>query len=193
MKIKNIIILVTMFVLLINLSYSVENDNYFNPKVDVWYSVTDWELDVCRKKAVEGYPNEYISTLPYMSQLTISLQGEKTDYGEEVEEDRYLYEVSYYIQPLEGYVEFAVKLRNSETEKIHKVIRPRSTDEYGASGYKVFYSNEDYDQVQMGYFEEGASDKEIVTVPIIPNTGLYVLPGGTGTTPGGEPIWGDDW
>lgn len=201
MKTKKIIwISILLMVLLVTPIKSGETYQYFmdgeiysfNPRIDNWYDVEDWELEVCRKWG--GTPSAYnVDNGPtYLSQTTITLQGEKS---EKLPDETTMYEVAYYIEDaMNRSLEYAVGLYNPNTEEYKRIVGITSLSENeAASGYEAYYLSEEYTQVDLGYVLEDEDTLTIVSVPIVDNKGEYVPSSDYGYSDGNDPWVGRDW
>lgn len=162
----------------------------FDPRIDVWYQVEDWELEVCRKWGGTTDSYNIVSGPTYLSQTTVTLQGEKS---EKMPDDTTLYEVAWYIEDATNRsLEYAVRLRNSETVETKRIVGKTSVGgNEAASGYEAEYLSEEYDQVQLGYAFEDAEEITMITVPVIDNKGEYVPSSDYGSSDSGDLDWGD--
>ena len=161
--------------------YWYKGDIYsFDPRIQEWYTVEDWELEVCRKWGGTAQAYNVVNGPTYLSQTTVTLQGEKTVNPDET----ILYEVAYYIEDaLDRSIEFAVRLKNSENNKYKRVVGRTSLNAGEVkSDYWAQYLTEEYDQVHLGYVVEDSGKMTIITVPIVDNTGKYVPSSDYGTS-----------
>lgn len=116
--------------------------NYFysgagvGPTKTNWYEVEQWEIDACRiwggaSRAVRSSTGaDEISSIT-LSQLTASLQAKKTSYPDNTT----LYEVSWYIEPITGSVNYKILLINSRGESTVLVPSGSASSSGGSSQY----------------------------------------------------------
>ncbi|MBS3097930.1 hypothetical protein J4209_04010 [Candidatus Woesearchaeota archaeon] len=177
MKTKQFTVL-TVFLLIIVLLAALTNPadddeaDTFNPLVDAWYPVEDWELEVCQKwGGVATINNAQEGEEDYISMLTITLQGEKTVYESELTNET-LYEVAYYIMPFTADADYAVRLRNTDDGEVYSIQgKTTASVNSGAAGYKAVYLDKVYDVAELKY--EGADGSGVLTVPIVDQDGAY--------------------
>ena len=98
--------LVLAFLLLSGIVYA--KSKQFNPKMDDWYKVEQWELDVCSKwgGTEAAQAGAELSQPIYLSVLTLTLQAEKVDQPDNTS----LFKVTWYIEPAAGEVSYKVEL-----------------------------------------------------------------------------------
>jgi len=133
---------------------------FFNSgsKIVSWYSVEDWELEVCSmwSETEEARHSSVMqSSEIYLSQLTLTLQGKKIVYPD----NSSLYEFAWYIQPAQGNVEYEVLAYNENNTNVYYVLDGgivSGGSMFGAGGYKAIYSNETYTRLKMNY-KQGSS------------------------------------
>ncbi|MBN1385722.1 hypothetical protein JW968_01965 [Candidatus Woesearchaeota archaeon] len=115
-----------------------------------WYdTVEDWEIEFC---SYYGGKEEPISTTGgfsyFMSQLALTLQATK---GEVLPDNTQLYEVGYYIQPIQGNVTFRITLFGPYNTRMG-VKNSTDVGPGGMAGFETFYVNrsrERYDRAVM--------------------------------------------
>ncbi len=204
MKTKKIILMWVLVMILLVTPISSKYTTYtegdagsdwysFDPRVQNWYAVEDWEVEVCRKWG--GTPESYnVDNGPtYLSQTTVTLQGEKS---EKLPDDTVMYEVGYYIEDaMNRSLEFAVRLKKKDKDEYKRVVAPTNLGKGEAnSGYWAEYLTDEYDQVMMGYELKGSDITTIITVPIVDNKGVYVPSSSYGSSGGsGGGLHGGDW
>ena len=86
-----------------------------------WYEVADWEIEVCSswggiEDETEGTGGESISSEMYEHtslDISIALQAQVKDIAEglELPEDTNIYEISWYVQPVAGSVNYEIRAR----------------------------------------------------------------------------------
>jgi len=142
--------------------YDSHGKECFNPVEDNWYSVDDWEIQVCK---YWGGPQNQISAMstynPFISQLTATVQAEK----EVLLNNDTLYKISYFVIPLTGKINYSLMLYNTTNAKsFYLVNNSVSSARNGASGYFVHLdtNSSNYDVAQLVMTPGG-----ILTVPVI--------------------------
>ncbi len=173
-----LLILLLVFAAIVNASSSD-----FNPRVDAWDYVEEWEIVVCSKwGGTETAQQGATSTNNIaLSHLTLTLQAKKIEYPD----NKTVYTVSYYIEPLDK-KQFAVRLFNTQNNAQY-IITPLSIVSYSspATGYKVVHLNQGFDTAQISYGSTN-SIENIITIPIVDITGYYHInnTGNTGLSSG---------
>lgn len=171
---KTIIIIIAMVLL----SISVQSQYYTDYQDDAsggsdwdvygenetipWYAVYDWELEECRNFAGTVEPANImggtITAITDLPSTSLTLQGLKT----ELPAGGYIYEIAWYIQPVEGDIDYDIILI-PETGADEEYVSGFADAMYGDSGYEAFESEEEYTHVKIEYNEgEGELEVEIV-------------------------------
>lgn len=170
--IKRSLITVLMFLLTMPTIQPFFFSDMEDTRIVNWYEIEDWELDVCRSWA--GTDNvDYSANIDFgslfISQLTITLQGQKTVYSnyltDNVSINTTTYEVAYYTQPLTNYTYFKIRLYNTITEEKYTVFDTAKAEIDGSSDYKAVELGQIYDEVQMKF--NGTDSAGIFKAPII--------------------------
>ena len=134
----------------------------FDPVVDNWYKVEDWEIEVCSKWGGTAEAQTYSSTATgsaYMFSTTVTLQGEKSISGEEENStNTTLYEAAWYFRPMGSQQEYSVLFTGDGTETIYE---GSASPERGDANYHAEESTKEYTSVKIKY-ETGT-----LTVPIV--------------------------
>jgi len=123
----------------------------FNPRIDSWYSVEQWEVDLCSKwgGTYEAQSEATSSTGISLSQTTLSLQGRKQDYNiKGVNES--LYTLSWYLEPL-AEMSYTIELTDDDEIKTYRIDSGQASFAKPAGGYKSEYYSEDYTYLKMTY------------------------------------------
>lgn len=118
---RKIVLCIIVFLLLS--SMVLARTSRFNPKVDSWYDVEEWEVEVCsqwggtadvQKSAATPFGSE-----TYLYSMAITLQAEKKRHYLGASNYTYVYDVGWYIQPITGSVDYKVYLIDeSDNEKL---------------------------------------------------------------------------
>ena len=166
-KAKLLFVFIVVLSLLIAASDETENGKvykkgYFNPRVDEWYVVEQWELELCQKMgaidnadstsdtaATRGkvkYKGDNESAYTELAMTTVTLQARKLDYNVDGE-DETLYEVSWYLEPKSS-AKYKVELVGDDKEKIKSGTASAGNP---AVGYHVDYYDEDFSHVKITY------------------------------------------
>ena len=159
MKLKlKILVIVLLSLMLILLTKADSSRRLHDPRVDNWYQVSDWELDVCSKwggtgRAQSGTTNQEGETR--LSQLEVTLQGFKMQV-----EDEILYEIAWYLKPFSGEEEYTVTLVGKDRLEVYS---GSASSTAGSNGYDARYvdANVSYDTVELKY------DSGKLEVPIV--------------------------
>ncbi len=121
----------------------------FDPRIDNWYAVEDWELEICSKwgGTTEAQSGGTSSQAVFLSQNTISLQGRRQVYNVEGF-DRTLYTASWYIEPIAD-LGYRVELVGQDKEYV--LDHGTASISSPGTGYYADYSNESYTGVRITY------------------------------------------
>lgn len=126
----------------------------FDYRESDWYEVEDWEVEVCSKwggaKEAESHTGGVYST--EFDEMAATVQASMENISNE-DEEMYVYEVSWYLQPMEGSEEYKVSLGGENSETIKKGSAPSTT---GDSGY---YAEENSSTVYEHVILEYEDDK----------------------------------
>jgi len=111
-----------------------------------WYDIEDWEVKVCSRWGGRGRViNAIEQNAPiYQSQLTLTVQGRRTELV-----DEYLYQVGYYINPLQSPVDFSVDVFDQRRRKERLNLDARTVEPGGYSFYQAFVSTETYTHIHV--------------------------------------------
>ncbi len=137
----------------------------FNPMIDNWYDVEDWEVEVCSKWGGLADVQKHAGTITgdtALHKLAATIQGEKIRIGAG-DEEKTVYEIAWYIQPVSGQEKFTVEVYGQSGKKeIEKGTAPATT---GTSGYYVIDdTSSDYTNAVLKY------DTGSIDVPIVERT-----------------------
>ncbi|MEA2038157.1 MAG: hypothetical protein U9O94_11725 [Nanoarchaeota archaeon] len=165
---KRVIRVLLLFLVVLSLPvFVLARFNYLDPKVDSWYDVQPWELEVCRTwgGTQEAESGATTSAPIYLSRITISLQGKKQVY-DVAGFNQTLYTASWSLEPLSN-INYTVELVGRDP-----IITPR-TIAAGTARYTDpaigYYPN----SISQGYLEGNYTlvrmiyGSEWVEVPII--------------------------
>lgn len=147
--------------LLLFIIVSTKESSSFNPRVDAWYSVEPWELEVCSKwgGTQEAQSGATSSKVVYLSQTTLSLQGRKQIYTIEGF-NKTLYTASWYLEPLSD-IGYRVELTNDDESVSFKISDGDASYSAPAVGYYSEYYDIKYTAIKMIY------GLEWIKVPLI--------------------------
>src|SRR3989338_7999163 len=152
-KMKSIMLLAIipiLIILIIPTSISKSKSNDFNPSVDSWYQVEPWEIEYCRKwgGSEEGGLNPGSSSaMPIaLSQMTVTAQGERLEYN--IGNQSPLFKASWYIEPAEGNIEYAVALVGDGNLEIGSGTASNTNAGFG---YYANYINKRFTHVMISY------------------------------------------
>jgi len=126
----------------------------FDPAIDDWYAVEDWELEVCSMwGGTQEAQSEATSSNPiYLSQTTLSLQGRKQHHNVPGV-NRSLYTVSWYLEPLTE-MDYRIELVNDDESITFRLDDGTASYSEPAAGYHTEYYDIEYTQVKMIYGAE---------------------------------------
>jgi hypothetical protein len=153
---RKISVIVFIAVLAIMMTKADGSRDLHDPRVDGWYEVSDWELDVCSKWGGTGRAqSSHISQEgeTRLSQLEVTLQAFRAEY-----EGSTLYEVAWYIKPFSGEEEYTVIM---DGEKELEIYSGSATSTAGDNGYDARHINASFDSVEIRY------DSGRLVVPIV--------------------------
>ncbi|MBN2457607.1 hypothetical protein JXB31_00575 [Candidatus Woesearchaeota archaeon] len=142
-----------------------DDDDKFDHRVDNWYDVSDWEVEVCSRWGGGNQPQSYSGPGLTATSIagnfeTVTVQGQKTvtDFrGEKT----YLYEASWYYQPMTGSRSYKVYLmRNSHKKQIYE---GSSTAQTGDGNYDAekYSTDPGYTHILIEYSDSGSLKSEI--------------------------------
>lgn len=154
MKTKNILyITILILVSPIALSTMFHFNEDFDPTIQSWYTVEPWEIEYCRKwggkKSGAGHPGDIPDTKLALSQLTMSMQGEKMTYDRfgELSNQSTLYRVSWYIEPAsEDAINYKLFLQGETSLEIANGTASNSNP---AFGFYAKYINKSFDSIKL--------------------------------------------
>ena len=100
---KQILIGIIAMILLVTPIYSVDQHQYFydgdiysfDPSVQEWYDVAEWELELCRVWGGTAEAYNVVNGPTYLSETTVTLQGQKS---EKMPDNTTMYEVAWYLE-----------------------------------------------------------------------------------------------
>ncbi len=155
-KIRILSVIVFVLVLAVIMTKADGKSTLHDPRVDGWYEVSDWELDVCTKwggtgRAQSGHISQEGETR--ISQLEVTLQAYKAEY-----EGNTLYEVAWYIKPFRGEEEYTVLLDGDQELEIYA---GSATNTAGDNGYDARHMNASFESATIIY------DSGRLVVPIV--------------------------
>jgi len=155
------IILCLLIILILNIAVSSGEIN--------WYDVEAWELEVCQKWGGTDEANSGISSgdsRNFLSQLTLTLQGEKVQFM--IDDSTYTtqYRIGWYFVSIEKNYTYDVVLDAGSPKVL--VDDEEASIFSGQSGFYAFYENNtEYDTVTLEYCEQDSSSCGKLTVPIV--------------------------
>lgn len=127
-----------------------------------WYSVEDWEIEVCSKWGGTATSQQNAGTASgssYMFMTTITLQGQKT-LVTTATGNTTLYEAAWYFRPLNRQQQYSIVFIGT-ANNMKTVYKASASPETGDSNYYAEESTESFDKVRIIY-ETGT-----LTVPIM--------------------------
>jgi hypothetical protein len=135
---------------------SSKDENDFNPRIDAWYKVEPWEVEVCSKwgggTEAQSYSGSGITTKSIVSgSETVTLQAQRTSYKLSSNTTTYLYEASWYYQPMVGTDSYKVYfVKGTDKEMIYE---ESTSAQMGDGNYHAVQFNTDpgYDSVLLEY------------------------------------------
>ena len=132
-----------------------DEDRDIYPVIEDWYGVSEEEIDICNKwgGTETAQKGGTLSSPIELSQLTLTLQAQK----QSLPDDTILYEVSWYIQPVENSISYKVVLIGDDT---YNITEGEASYEEAGVGYFTEYLEADYTQAQL------RSSNTVLTVPI---------------------------
>ena len=137
--------------------------NNFYPGIDGWAAVSDNEIDFCKKYggSVEAGVNAgATSSIPIaLSQLTMTIQADKERFEIEGVVD-YLYQVSWYIEPVAGQQDFEIVLIG-EGEDDLEIERDVAFPDAPGINFYAEYLTENFTHAKI------VSGNDFLQVPII--------------------------
>ena len=122
----------------------------FDPIVDDWATVEPWEVEYCRKwgGSDQGGVNKgATSKIPIaLSQLTVTLQGGKTEYN--LTGQSILYTASWYIEPVSGEIDYIVTFIG---DGILEIGGGMASNTEAGLGYYSEYINKSFTHVKIDF------------------------------------------
>lgn len=113
-KIYTLVLFAIFSALIISSVNAGQERSKFDPKVDSWYDVQEWEVEVCSQWGGIGEVQKSSATPfgseTYLYSMAITLQAEKKRHYVGDANFTYIYDVGWYIQPLKGSVDYKVYL-----------------------------------------------------------------------------------
>lgn len=154
---KNILIIGFLFAALLLLTAATG----FDHREDDWYKVEDWEVEVCSKWGGTGQAQTYtggvMSTEFHKQAATVQAHLKEHYAGDK---NLYVYEVSWYLQPISGQEKYEVILKGDSTEK--KIATGSAPSTAGDAGYYAEQNTSvNYTSVILDY-ESGSIEAPIV-------------------------------
>jgi hypothetical protein len=155
---KYVVFVVIVLVIIASLSVliSSKDEDGFDPTIDEWYKVEPWEVEVCSKWGGGAEPQSYsgsgIRTKSIVSgSETVTLQAQRTSYKLSSNITTFLYEASWYYQPMVGSDSYKVYLVKGTTDKL--IYEESTTAQTGDGNYYVVQFDKDpgYDSVLLEY------------------------------------------
>lgn len=157
---KRLIMLLLAILILSSVVYA--KSKQFDPRMDAWYKVEQWELDVCSKwgGTEAAQAGAELSQPIYLSVLTLTLQGEKVDQPDNTS----LFKVTWYIEPAAGEVSYKVELTGNSPISPWLVAQGTATNSNPGVGFYAKYFNitEKLDKAVLTY-----SNNQFVRVPVV--------------------------
>lgn len=122
----------------------------FDYRQDNWYSVEDWEVEVCSKwggrEKTQTHTGGVMSTEFHKEAATIQGKVKEQYAGDK---NIYIYEISWYLQPMEGSVEYEIILKGEEDKKVR--TGSASANAGDAGYYATENTSNNYDYVVLDY------------------------------------------
>lgn len=168
--IKNNYFWLTIILLIILLGTLVfaeeETSDFFrgsNPIIGDWYHVTDEEVQFCQQwggyQGILSDSNIIEENLPAVGKLTMTVQGLVST----ISTDNYLYEIAWYVHPVEGDVAYVVYLVHDSGQKEELDGGRGFADALdGDSNYAAFESNKKYTAIRLEVESGGTLQVSIV-------------------------------
>ncbi|MFW6013721.1 MAG: hypothetical protein ACOCZ6_01530 [Nanoarchaeota archaeon] len=106
-----------LILLIILFGISASAYGSFDPRVDDWYEVEDWEIEICSKWGGTGQAERHSGAVMQtpLHEMATTVQGEYTEYDSEEEgEKTRIYEFSWYLQPIGGQESYTVTAKGDE-------------------------------------------------------------------------------
>ncbi len=134
----------------------------FDPRVEEWYKVEQWELDICSKwgGTETTLAGAELSTPVYLSVLTLTLQAEKIEQPDNTS----LYKVTWYIEPAQGEVSYKVELVGNSPISPWQIEQDTARNSNPGVGFYAYYFdiNEQLTHAMLTY-----SNNQFVKVPVV--------------------------
>lgn len=143
--------LLKLVLILLLITIISKQSSSFNPKIDAWYPVENWELELCSKwgGTKEAQSGATSSSPIYLSQTTISLQGKKQEYYIDGF-NKTLYTVSWYLEPILE-MSYRVYLINDDESLSFKISDGTASYSSPGAGFESEYYDAEYTAVKMDY------------------------------------------
>lgn len=151
---RRLVLLIVLFGLATSVSGS------FDPRVDDWYEVEDWEVEICSKWGGTGQAERHTGAVMQtpLHEMAATVQGEFTEHEAEEGETR-IYEFSWYLQPIGGQESFSVTIKGDEELVIAEGTAPPA---FGDAGYHAIEETEvNYTTIVLDY-DSGKIEAPIV-------------------------------
>ncbi|MBI2139432.1 hypothetical protein HYU14_00795 [Candidatus Woesearchaeota archaeon] len=154
-----------MLLLIIATAFARQDLSGFNPAVGGWYQVSPQEIDFCKRYGGSedaGINQDSRSSIPIaLSQITLTLQAKRTSTLANGQRND-LYEVSYYIEPVSGEVDFEVQLLGEFTPPLDIPNgRGRAKSTEPGMGFYANYHTEVYSSAKIKF------GNDFIEVPVI--------------------------
>ncbi|HLC64826.1 MAG TPA: hypothetical protein VJI46_01740 [Candidatus Nanoarchaeia archaeon] len=131
----------------------------FNPRIEAFYQIPDYEKDICMKYGGKDAPDTSVKgESSFISEITIAIQASK----QKEPDNRTLYEISYYVETFLRDATYIVQVKNKLTGETKKIVEKEEVFAHsGKSGFQTFYDAADWDYAEIRYTEQGDSEKKI--------------------------------
>ncbi|MBI4439919.1 hypothetical protein HY638_03015 [Candidatus Woesearchaeota archaeon] len=131
----------------------------FNPRIEAWYQIPDYEKDICMKYGGKDAPDTSVKgEASFVSEITIAIQASR----QKEPDNRTLYEISYYVETFLRDATYIVQVKNKLTGDTKKIVEKEEVLAHsGKPGYQTFYGTEEWDYAEIRYTEQGDSEKKI--------------------------------
>jgi len=154
MNYKKITILALLIVLISTITTSKSDEQEpsdFDPTIEDWYKVEEWEVEYCKKWGGEETGAEVNSgatseTTFSLSQTTITLQGESIEY--DIENQSNLYYASWYIEPMYN-IEYKLMFREGNNK--YYIQNGTATYDEPKTGFFSEYINQTFTYLRLEY------------------------------------------
>ncbi len=147
-----------LLIILFGLSASAYGS--FDPRVDDWYEVEDWEIEICSKWGGTGQAETRSGAVMQtpLHEMAATVQGEYEELEAEEGKTR-IYEFSWYLQPIGGQESFSVTIKGDEELVI---ADGTAAPAFGNAGYHAIEETDiNYTSVVLEY-DSGKIEAPIV-------------------------------